>query len=121
MNIMNPFYVTGPMLFLFHRAWLLEFENSIRAINPQIEALPYWNYARDMTEFDMTHSESIFSDKYLGSYVGRESDYSLVNGKFRFWKISTDVNNKYKSAFGYLRHPLSSNKSPYVTRNGGHF
>jgi hypothetical protein len=68
LNLINSFIITGPMLFIFHRAWLLEFENSIREIDPQIEALPYWNYARDLTEFDLTSSESIFSDKYLGMF-----------------------------------------------------
>ena len=38
----------GPVLGIFHRAWLLELENSLLAIDHEIEALPYWDYRRDI-------------------------------------------------------------------------
>ena len=112
----------GPVLALFHRAWLLELENSILAVDSSIEALPYWDYSRDVAPLKSNYT-SIFSAKYFGSYVGEAPDYSIIDGEFGHWPIlkDTDTNEPllHKNVYGYQRHPLSLNKSPYLTRRGG--
>lgn len=107
----------GPILGPYHRAWLIQLENSLLSIDKGIAALPYWDKALD-TDPHSDSSKNIFSDEYFGSYVGEAPDYSIVDGKFAYWKIRRD-GQKWKNSFGYMRHPLNPNKSPYVTRNGG--
>lgn len=112
----------GPVLALFHRAWLLELESAILAVDGTIEALPYWDFTRDVAPLNSNYT-SIFSNQYFGSYVGQTPDYSVMDGEFAQWPILKDTNThellQYKNAYGYLRHPLSLNKSPYLTRRGG--
>ena len=110
----------GPVFGLYHRAWLLTFENSLLAVDPLIEALPYWSYARDVTPLSNSY-ESIFSSNYMGSYIGKGSKYAVNDGKFALFPISNKTAGTIvtQSPYGYLRHPLSVNKSPYVTRKGG--
>ena len=107
----------GPILGLFHRAWLLQLEISLRAVDSSIEALPYWDYAKDLPPLSRNYT-SIFHEDYFGSYVGRSPDYAVINGKFAKWPIKKG-HEKWKNPYGYMRHPLSPNKSPYLTRNGG--
>ena len=107
----------GPILGLFHRAWLLELENSLRSIDGRIEALPYWDFTKDVLPLSSNYT-SIFDDRYFGSSTGEAPDYSIMNGRFAKWPIKK--NDKiWKNSYGYMRHPLSSNKSPYLTRKGG--
>lgn len=108
----------GAIFPIFHRAWLLELENSLRAIDSKIEALPYWDLNRDLSPLRGQY-KSIFSNDYMGSLIGQAPDYAIMDGKFAKWKISTNSKRALQNAFGYLRHPLSPNKCPYVTRNGG--
>ena len=112
----------GPVLGLFHRGWLLQLENSLIAINPNIKALPYWDYGRDINPSAPGHVD-IFSDQYFGSFVGRGPDYAVIDGKFAKWPVarysSTHGKYSWQNPYGFLRHPLSVNKSPFVTRNGG--
>ena len=111
----------GPVFGLFHRAWLLKFENSLLAIDPSIKGMPYWDFARDMTPLSQ-HYPSAFSAKYFGSRIGQASDYAVVDGPFAKWTVPKNTNghsNIHTNPFGYIRHPLNPNKSPYFTRKGG--
>lgn len=112
----------GPVLGIFHRAWLLQLENSLLAIDHRIEALPYWDYRRDIPPLQGKF-KSIFDNEYMGAFVGQYPDFAVIDGKFARWKISTDSashgKHNWKNAFGLLRNPISPNKSPYVTRRGG--
>ena len=100
----------------------MELENSLRAIDRRIEALPYWDFARDVAPLNANYT-SIFSDNYFGSFVGKGPNYTVLDGAFGKWYISTDNTGhgpvKWKNPYGFLRHPLSINKSPYMTRKGG--
>jgi len=111
----------------WHSTFLLEFENSLRAIDPSIEALPYW---------DSTITEpSIFTDQYFGSVPGT-GDYGMViDGQFAYWPVVANwtlepyypyINNFttigfQNSATGYLRSEDDTNPNPYVTRFGKEF
>ena len=112
----------GPVLGPFHRAWLLELENSLLSIDARIEALPYWDYTRDVAPLSSRYT-SIFNDKYFGSYTGQAPDYSVLDGRFARWPISRNGpshgKHNWRNPYGFLRNPISINKSPYVTRNGG--
>jgi Common central domain of tyrosinase len=108
----------GLTLGVFHRCWLLAVERSLMAINPNIKALPYWDYTRDTGLLNRSYT-SIFSPQYFGSYVGQGADYEVLDGKFAKWPVSKNSKHRWRNPFGYLRHPVSVNKAPYVTRNGG--
>ena len=111
----------GPTLGIFHRCWLLRLENSLLAINSRIKGLPYWDYTRDKAPLNKKY-KSIFGSDYMGSYVGKGKDYAVTNGKFKNWPISRGQKHgpiDRRNCYGWLRHPVSCNPSPYLTRNGG--
>ena len=37
----------GPCFMTFHRAWMLELENSLLSVAPALKALPYWDVTMD--------------------------------------------------------------------------
>jgi hypothetical protein len=93
---------------------LLTIEESLISIDPEIESIPYFDWNIGFTE--------VFTDKYLGSLVGREQDYAVVDGKFAFWPITQSFSDEHKNltnAYGYFRSVLSTNKSPYLCRRSG--
>jgi hypothetical protein len=86
----------GPSFMTFHRAFLKVIENSLRAIDEEILAMPYWNMALDSetgiynpTNPDATDpDEYIFSDKYFGEYFTEESEnYVVTKGLFAYWSV----------------------------------
>ena len=100
----------GPHFLVTHRAFVLAFENSLIAVDSQIDGAPYWNYYIDVMEYanDLTESP-IFSDEYFGSFSGDESmDYAITDGKFKFWRVNDNPNElecnaTHRNAFGQLR------------------
>lgn len=90
----------GPNFANFHRAYLLAFENSLLAIDPSIEAMPYWNVFRDTPDSDDCYGYDnecyIFSDKYFGDLYGDSSeDYAVTNGLFAYWPVPIYSSEKY--------------------------
>ncbi|CAB9501160.1 tyrosinase [Seminavis robusta] len=72
----------GQHFSLFHRLFLLKFENSLLAIDPQIEGLPYW----DMREGpDVVFGPSPIS---FGSSTGQGSNYEVTDGAFANWDVA---------------------------------
>jgi len=115
----------------YHSALSLEVEQSIMAIDPSIEALPYWDVAAGGDAFDAV---------YFGSAPGTGEGNTVVDGPFANWPITKDFDiTEYESylngtpgvAFeypwgeypwrttantGFLRaSPLTT---PYITRFG---
>ena len=115
----------GPHFFLFHRCWLMQIENSLLLIDNKIDGLPYWDYRIDMSEgFSQDSPQSAFSDAYLGKMAGKKPRFVVTNGRFRYWPITKVPGGRVDGAavfplnrYGYLRHPLSINNSPFLTRN----
>ena len=88
----------GPNFMTFHRAYLLMIENSLRAVDPEILALPYWAMQYDAKDgkynprnpnATATDKEKyIFSEKYFGSYFTSEEDnFVVTNGLFAYWSV----------------------------------
>lgn len=112
----------GPVFAVFHRAWVLEFEHSMLSVQSTVTALPYWDISLDLHDHPRNKdSESIFSDRYLGSYVGTGKNFEVLDGSFANWWISTQPESRglRGNVYGYLRHPLSINSAKYLTRRGG--
>eukprot|EP00811_Abedinium_folium_P035303 NODE_8107_length_1522_cov_11.559140.p1 GENE.NODE_8107_length_1522_cov_11.559140~~NODE_8107_length_1522_cov_11.559140.p1 ORF type:complete len:487 (+),score=82.04 NODE_8107_length_1522_cov_11.559140:99-1463(+) len=110
----------SPVFAVYHRLYTLAFEESLRAVDPSIMALPYWDYRLD------THNPagrgSVFSDEMFGDFRGDpNASYMVKNGRFADWPIS-DKPDKYHmrpSLYGFLRGPMSMNEAPNLTRHGG--
>jgi Common central domain of tyrosinase len=81
----------------FHRAYLLRFENSLLAVDPTIEGLPYWDYSEDTETgkyFETT--DYIFSDKYFGSIKGNpDENYAITDGLFAYWPIAQWTSSRF--------------------------
>lgn len=80
----------GPHFGIVHRAILLQFENSLLAIDPKILAMPYWNVAFDSVtgKYRRDPEKYMFSSKNFGSYIGDpKKSYAIVDGIFKFWRI----------------------------------
>lgn len=80
----------SPAFITFHRAMLLKFENSLLAIDPRIEALPYWNLAFDSEngKYRNDPEKYIFTDKFFGSFRGDpKENFAVVDGLFARFPI----------------------------------
>ena len=114
----------------FHSALVLAFERSLLAINPSIEALPYWDSS--------IVEPSIYTEELFGSPIGTGDRNAVVDGKFGNWPVlanfSTISTSNYLAltgghgwtnytgnADGFLRHPNSTNTSPVFVRYGPGF
>mmetsp|Transcript_17164 Transcript_17164/g.41661 ORF Transcript_17164/g.41661 Transcript_17164/m.41661 type:complete len:602 (+) Transcript_17164:225-2030(+) len=87
----------GPHFMLFHRGYLLRFERSLLTVDPSIEALPYWDYAKD-TETGECFEKScyIFSDLFFGDIQGSEkANFGVTNGLFAWWPIAEYTDERF--------------------------
>ena len=74
----------GPQFGPTHRAWLLLFERSLRAVDPAIDGLPYWDFRREESGM----YPSIFTKAYLGAPVGTGPGYAVTDGQFKNWPVA---------------------------------
>ena len=116
----------GPQFATWHAALGLEFERALLAVDPAIEALPYWDASET--------SPSVFGRTYFGSAPGAGEEHDLVDGPFASWRVprhksladyapSTSTFSASTAvagnAAGYLRHPDSTISAGGVVRFGG--
>jgi hypothetical protein len=113
----------APVFPVWHRAFLLQFENSLLSIDPSIGGCPYWDYRLDETD---PHSSVMFGSDFFGSLRGDAAGgYALRGGPFAHWRIMRAATAKehgftnITSPYGFLRNPLSPNPHEYLTRRGG--
>lgn len=88
----------GPIFIIFHRAMLLLYENSLLAIDPLIEAMPYWNMQFDASNGTYRHDPDkyIFSENFFGSMRGDpDNGFALSDGQFAFWPVSLFNSSKH--------------------------
>lgn len=68
---------------VFHRLFLLKFENSLLAVDPAISGLPYWDIQEGLEEVFGPNSLS------FGSVPGTGPNSEVIDGAFADWKISS--------------------------------
>ena len=114
----------GAHFITWHLAFVLEFENSLLAVDPTIEEAPYWDEC--ITE------PSAFTNDYFGTDP-TEAPYEVVDGKFAYWPIERNFSIDDWSSFivenatvafngqassSFLRGPENSVTTPFATRYG---
>merc|ERR1719384_2061909 len=114
----------NPVFGVWHRAFMLSFENSLIAIDSGIDGLPYWDYRRDQEELNQTVDISasfMFTDEYFGDY---QAAGGVTNGRFGHWTVHSNASefgcgSFYQNAFGLLRVKENVEGNPLITRHGG--
>lgn len=71
----------GPSFLPWHRAFIYEFEDQLRAIDPTI-TLPYWPF-----ENETTGIPRVFSPGYFGSDGNRSQGDRVTDGPFASWNV----------------------------------
>ena len=121
----------APLFFTFHRIMMLEFEESLIAIDPTIETevggIPYWDSTLDLNTYGTSNlgNSIIFSDDYFGSITGNESErYGVTDGQFWNWTVHSNATEvgcppPYQNPFGLLRSNFNpDNSHEHFTRRG---
>ncbi|MEU6486067.1 tyrosinase family protein [Streptomyces sp. NPDC046887] len=98
----------SPSFLPWHRRFLLQFEQALQAIDPEV-ALPYWDWSADRTT-----RATLWAPDFLGG-TGRASDGRVMDGPFAAsgnrWRISVRVDGR-----DYLRRSLGSGGRQLPTR-----
>jgi hypothetical protein len=123
----------GPAFLTFHRALELQIENSLLAVDPSIEGLPYWGYNKDFASGKPRESP-VWSAEFFGSTYGDvDNEYMITDGFGKDWQIHRDASAlfaKYPvdsrsqdqspdivNSFNFLRGPSNLQTAPRVTRS----
>uniref|UniRef100_A0A7R9V365 Tyrosinase copper-binding domain-containing protein n=1 Tax=Chlamydomonas euryale TaxID=1486919 RepID=A0A7R9V365_9CHLO len=125
----------GPWFLTWHEAFIMEFENALLSVVPELGALPYWEMYEDFEgtterpgKFYGT-ADWAFTPRFFGSMDGdpranftlTNSDYGGVFGgravsRFNAMKYADVAHLFNGSKSGLLRDPHSERNEPYVIR-----
>jgi hypothetical protein len=112
----------GAAFSTFHRAFLLQFEESMIAVGQgSFSALPYWNYNID-ANMEEPRASILWTDEWFGNSEGDSQNENMVMDGF-FVKSGWEIRqNAYEisdiaNPFGLLRSPWNNNPSPGLTRH----
>ncbi|CAE7598404.1 unnamed protein product [Symbiodinium natans] len=102
----------GPQFMTFHRALLLKYELALLAVDPSIEAMPYWNMAYDAVggKYRNDPAKYIFTNNFFGSYYGAPPNHAVVDGLFANWPVAHWTSER----FGNKSHLAAGN--PCITK-----
>lgn len=121
----------GACFMTFHRAFMIEFENAIRSVVPELRAIPYWDISLDTRggKYKITDPDYFFSPKWAGALgsapQAANNSYSVVDGMLGGLRVSPYPWHKFKSTAhifngsattGLMRSSSDSNPNPYLTR-----
>eukprot|EP00931_Biecheleriopsis_adriatica_P060248 TRINITY_DN36160_c0_g1_i1.p1 TRINITY_DN36160_c0_g1~~TRINITY_DN36160_c0_g1_i1.p1 ORF type:complete len:841 (-),score=136.83 TRINITY_DN36160_c0_g1_i1:23-2524(-) len=101
----------------YHRAFLLRFELSLLAVDPDIGAMPYWDYNVEAKMAEPRKSEIW---KWFGSSEGDPNDgHAVKDGRFAHWRIRANASeiSNYSNSYNLLRSPWNANPSRHITRH----
>ncbi|WP_406151330.1 tyrosinase family protein [Streptomyces sp. NBC_01012] len=99
----RPAHMT-PSFFPWHRRYLLEFEQALRAVDSRV-SIPYWDWTRDNTT-----GASLWAEDFLGG-TGRPGDRQVMTGPFAYrqgnWRLRAGVTDD-----PFLRRNLGRPSAP---------
>ena len=90
----------------WHRAFGLLYENILRAVDPSIEAIPYWDAVGE------THGFSMFTPDEWGTVPGNGPRGEVFNGRFAHWTIAPYDAERASLAHRTTPRQLSSEGRP---------
>ncbi|ORZ37934.1 hypothetical protein BCR44DRAFT_77045 [Catenaria anguillulae PL171] len=92
-----------PRFLVWHRAYLLEFEDALQAINPTV-TIPYWAWAKP-EDANAIEKSVVLSAKYFGS---SQPGQCIPDGPFANWSTKVQQNSLGQSAC--VRRGLSTSR-----------
>jgi hypothetical protein len=123
----------GPGFLTFHRALELWIENSLVAIDPSIEGLPYWDYNIDFNTSNPRDS-IMWSDDWFGENSGDPDNMNMIrNGRFSHWHVNANASAQFArfpvdpnalvqtpdvvQSYNFLRGPTNLQFASRITRS----
>ena len=105
----------GPAFATFHRAFGLRFERALMAVDPRVDALPYWDYNVEAVAPDPRRTD--LWSWFGGSEGDARAGHAVEGGRFAAWRVRPGAAlANYTNARGLLRSPWNTNPSDRVTR-----
>ncbi|PRW60197.1 tyrosinase 2 [Chlorella sorokiniana] len=115
-----------PCFMTFHCAVMLEFENALLSVVPELSAMPYWNFLLDAPGGKYYKTDRwAFGDLYGGSMVGDpDVGYAVTDGVFGWRQITRYSAKRFAeyqqfysgSPKGFVRGLKSTVDNPYIVR-----
>merc|ERR1711998_81958 len=122
----DQFSYHGSDVFLTaHPAFQLMWENSLRAINPNISPSPYWDYMLDGQLYDKhwLTASPVYQDDWWGPVnTTAENNWQVVTGRWAYSRMATHkptypfAGTEY-NAYGIVHAPCDNSESPYLQRS----
>ena len=93
------------------------FEKALVAVDPRVAA-HYWDYTLDANILGKDWRESfVFDDNWFGPANPANDDHIVDRGRWAYTEIPKNTSAKFRNAYGLLRSPWNTNKTPYLTRS----
>lgn len=80
----------GPSFLAWHRAFLWEFEQELRKIDPTV-TLPYWPFEQDASSANAGQLPRVFTAAYFGGDGNRTRNNIVTDGPFASWNITREI------------------------------
>ena len=97
----------GPSFLPWHRAALLEVANALRAVDPLIDDLPYWDWTADQALPGGPTTSQLWTDEYSGPDGDPDQGNRVLTGPFASWRARTyraqDDSFRTRSSTGLVR------------------
>jgi len=107
----------GPAFFTFHRVMVLLVEESLLAVDPAIEAIPYWNFNEDFEQYEDPSDSVVWTDSYFGESQGDVNNgWQIRNGPWANWTVTKNPTTFKPNPFGFLRGWGNMNNAVGLTR-----
>ena len=111
-----------------HSAMTMAFERALRSVDASI-TVPYWDYTYDAETFltgdnfttsdvRLLWTQDVWGEDWFGNASGSVS-HTVETGRWAFQRVGTvDARGagQVHNAYGLLRAPWNTNKSPFLTR-----
>ena len=105
-----------------HAALTNEFELAMQSMYPKM-AMPYWDYTEDgevihaAQNLEVAWQQDIWGKDWFGNSTSSSRMHHVTEGRFAYQKAyKSDKAGVVTNAYGYMRSPWNTGKSPWVTR-----
>ena len=96
----------GPMFLPWHRQYVLELEDALRAVTGRHITLPYWNWTSKAS------TDALFDQRFMGGDGNQDRGGRLESGPFRYDRWPLHVDNS-------ALHLYRATSTQWITRSRG--